>query len=125
MSQGSPFSPYVPNTQDDRRAMLAAIGVESVDDLFADIPEGYGKPTLDLPAPLSELELRRELQALSELKPRPRQSALLPRRRRLRPLRARGREPRSSAGESLPPRTRRTSRRSARARSRPYSSSSR
>ncbi len=67
MSQGSPFSPYVPNTQDDRRAMLAAIGVESVDDLFADIPEGYGKATLDLPAPLSELELRRELQALSEL----------------------------------------------------------
>ena len=67
MSQGIPFSPYVPNTEDDRRAMLEAIGVESVEELFADIPEGYRRPTLDLPAPLSELELRRELQALSEL----------------------------------------------------------
>ena len=67
MSQGIPFSPYVPNTEDDRRAMLKAIGVESVGNLFADIPEGYRQPTLDLPAPLSELELRRELQALSDL----------------------------------------------------------
>ncbi len=67
MSQGSPFSPYVPNTENDRRAMLKAIGVESVEDLFADIPEGYRQPTLDLPSPLSELEVRRELQALSEL----------------------------------------------------------
>ena len=67
MSQGIPFSPYVPNTEDDRRAMLKAIGVESVEELFADIPEGYRQPTLDLPAPLSELELRRELQALSDL----------------------------------------------------------
>ncbi|MDE2861158.1 MAG: aminomethyl-transferring glycine dehydrogenase subunit GcvPA [Chloroflexota bacterium] len=67
MSQGSPFSPYVPNTEDDRRVMLRAVGVESVEELFADIPEGFGRPTLDLPAPLSELELRRELQALSEL----------------------------------------------------------
>ena len=67
MTQGSPFSPYVPNTEDDRRVMLRAIGVESVEELFADIPEGYRRPALDLPAPLSELELRRELQALSEL----------------------------------------------------------
>ena len=67
MIQGSPFSPYVPNTEDDRSAMLRAIGVESVEELFADIPEGYGLPPLDLPAPLSELELRRELQALADL----------------------------------------------------------
>ena len=67
MSQGSPFSPYVPNTQSDRSSMLSAIGVESVEELFADIPEGYRLPPLDLPAPLSELELRRELQSLSDL----------------------------------------------------------
>ena len=67
MTQGIPFSPYVPNTEDDRRAMLQAIGVESVEELFADIPEGYRQPTLDLPAQLSELELRRELQSLSDL----------------------------------------------------------
>jgi len=47
--------------------MLNAIGVESMEALFADIPEGYARPYLDLPAPLSELELRRELQALSDL----------------------------------------------------------
>lgn len=67
MTQGIPFSPYVPNTEDDRRAMLQVIGVESVEELFADIPEGYRQPTLDLPAQLSELELRRELQSLSDL----------------------------------------------------------
>lgn len=67
MTQGIPFSPYVPNTEEDRRSMLQAIGVESVEELFADIPEGYRQPTLDLPAQLSELELRRELQALSDL----------------------------------------------------------
>ena len=30
--------PYIPNTDDDRRAMLGAIGVASADELFADIP---------------------------------------------------------------------------------------
>ena len=67
MQQGHFSSPYVPNTDDDRQAMLQAIGVESVEALFTDIPEGYGHPSLDLPSPLSELELRRELQALSDL----------------------------------------------------------
>ena len=31
--------PYSPMTEADKEAMLAAIGVESVDELFADIPE--------------------------------------------------------------------------------------
>ncbi len=30
---------YLPMTEEDRREMLSAIGVDSVDDLFADIPE--------------------------------------------------------------------------------------
>ena len=67
MHQSRLSSPYVPNTDGDRQAMLQAIGVESVEALFADIPEGYGHPPLDLPSPLSELELRRELQVLSDL----------------------------------------------------------
>jgi glycine dehydrogenase subunit 1 len=71
MHQGRLSSPYVPNTDGDRRAMLQAIGVESVEALFADIPDGYGRPALDLPSPLSELELRRELQALSDLNSTP------------------------------------------------------
>ena len=59
--------PYVPNTDVHRQEMLEAIGVQSSDSLFSDIPEQYRKTTLDLPEPLSELELRRELQAISEL----------------------------------------------------------
>ena len=76
MEQGLRSSPYVPNTPGDRQAMLRAIGVESVEELFADIPKGYERPTLDLPSPLSELELRRELQALSDLNSIPGRPAL-------------------------------------------------
>ncbi|MQF48454.1 aminomethyl-transferring glycine dehydrogenase subunit GcvPA [SAR202 cluster bacterium AC-647-N09_OGT_505m] len=71
MQQGQLSSPYVPNTDGDRQAMLQAIGVESVEALFTDIPEGYGHPSVNLPSPLSELELRRELQALSDLNSTP------------------------------------------------------
>ncbi len=52
-------SPYVPNTDADRRAMLDAIGVDSVDELFADVPDGYLNYDLDLPRGLDELELGR------------------------------------------------------------------
>ena len=54
---------YLPTTEDDRAAMLQAIGAADLDDLFADIPADYRNPTLDLPGPLSELELRREMEA--------------------------------------------------------------
>ena len=41
--------------------MLAALGIVSIDQLFIDIPDEYRNPTLELPAPLSELEIQREL----------------------------------------------------------------
>ena len=56
---------YIPSTEADRREMLDALGLEAVDELFADIPQQYRNPPLDLPAPLSELELRRDLAALA------------------------------------------------------------
>ncbi len=56
---------YLPTTEDDRAAMLQAIGVSELDDLFADIPLDYRNPPLDLPGPLSELELRREMDAFA------------------------------------------------------------
>ena len=56
---------YIPNTEADRREMLDALGLEAVDELFADIPQRYRDPPLDLPAPLSELDLRRDLAALA------------------------------------------------------------
>ena len=45
--------------------MLDAIGVGSVDELFADIPEQFRNPVLAIPPPTSELELRREMEALA------------------------------------------------------------
>jgi len=47
--------------------MLGTIGVDSIEALFADIPETVRFPDLDLPAPLSEMEVARLLQDLSEL----------------------------------------------------------
>lgn len=56
---------YIPHTDADRKAMLQAIGVQSIEDLFADIPEGVRFPQLDLPGPLSEMEVMQELAELA------------------------------------------------------------
>ena len=57
---------YVPNTERDREAMLATLGLPSVDALFADIPPAIRDLPLSLPAGLSELELQREMSRLAE-----------------------------------------------------------
>ena len=57
---------YVPHSDADRQAMLAQIGVESVEELFMDVPEAVRYPEVKLPRPLSEMEILAELQALSE-----------------------------------------------------------
>lgn len=57
---------YVPNPSWVVRQMLDAIGVKDIDDLFADIPDDLKLDReLNLPGPLSEMELRRELAALA------------------------------------------------------------
>jgi glycine dehydrogenase subunit 1 len=49
---------YLPNTDDDRSAMLARVGVASIDDLFADIPADRRLTgLLDLPTTKSEIEV--------------------------------------------------------------------
>ncbi|MCH9036855.1 MAG: aminomethyl-transferring glycine dehydrogenase subunit GcvPA [Chloroflexi bacterium] len=58
-------SPYISNTDADRTEMLDAIGVSSSADLFLDIPEAYRDPALDIPRPLSEMELLRELKVMA------------------------------------------------------------
>jgi glycine dehydrogenase subunit 1 len=65
MSASSPH-PYIPNTDDDRRAMLDRIGVASVDELFADIPGEFRIDGLNLPPALPELDLTREMAAMAE-----------------------------------------------------------
>ena len=57
---------YSPATPTDRAEMLAAIGVNSIEDLFADVPAAVRFPKLDLPEPLSEMETMRELMNLGE-----------------------------------------------------------
>jgi glycine dehydrogenase subunit 1 len=57
---------YIPHTEDDRREMLAAIGVGGLDDLYQAVPEAVRFPDLDLPSALSEMEIMDELQALAE-----------------------------------------------------------
>jgi glycine dehydrogenase subunit 1 len=64
-SEGHFQSHYIPNTQQDQAEMLATLGLKSLDDLFLDIPEKYRNPSLGIPAPLSELEIQRELSALA------------------------------------------------------------
>ena len=57
--------PYIPNTDDDRRAMLQRIGVKEFEELLSAIPAQLrlNRP-LDIPA-LSEMELLREIEELS------------------------------------------------------------
>ncbi|HSV56890.1 MAG TPA: aminomethyl-transferring glycine dehydrogenase subunit GcvPA [Magnetospirillaceae bacterium] len=57
--------PYLPNTDSDRREMLQVIGRPSVESLFGDIPERLRYPRIDLPPPLSELEMLREIESLA------------------------------------------------------------
>jgi len=60
-------SPYLPNTDVDRVAMLQEIGVSSTEELFKDIPERFRHAHFRLPPPLSELELKEELSQLANL----------------------------------------------------------
>ncbi len=55
----------MPNTDDDRQAMLAAVGVDSIGSLFATIPESLRDPAIDLPEPLGEQDLVAELEGLA------------------------------------------------------------
>ena len=58
-------SHYIPNTLQEQTEMLASIGLTEIDQLFADIPQQHRNPPLNLPAPLSELEIQKELASLA------------------------------------------------------------
>jgi glycine dehydrogenase subunit 1 len=58
-------SPFSPNTDADRRAMLDAVGAASIEELFKEIPAEYRDPSLDLPPPLSEFEVRQEIEEMA------------------------------------------------------------
>jgi glycine dehydrogenase subunit 1 len=56
---------YVPHTAHERRDMLAAIGVDRIEDLFADVPREIRFPDLKLPEALAEPDLVREMRTLA------------------------------------------------------------
>lgn len=57
---------YIPITESDREAMLAAVGASSVEELFADIPAAIReRAQMSLPEPLREPALLRHMQQLS------------------------------------------------------------
>jgi glycine dehydrogenase subunit 1 len=58
--------PYIPHSDADRQAMLEAVGVESIEDLFVDVPEHARFPSLQLPPAVSELGAKWELGSLAE-----------------------------------------------------------
>ncbi len=59
--------PYISNTADDQRAMLDAIGLASLDELFDSIPpELRLKGPLDIPPALTEVELTAHLDSLAK-----------------------------------------------------------
>ena len=57
---------YIPHTEAERQEMLAAIGFESMEDMYSDLPEAVRFPDLALPDPASEMEVMEELQLLSQ-----------------------------------------------------------
>ncbi|HEY0736273.1 MAG TPA: aminomethyl-transferring glycine dehydrogenase subunit GcvPA [Herpetosiphonaceae bacterium] len=59
------MSHYISNTDQDRQAMLAAIGASNIAELFDVVPQELRFPDVELPAALSEAELLRELNRLA------------------------------------------------------------
>jgi glycine dehydrogenase subunit 1 len=57
--------PYLVHSPEDRKAMLAAIGVASMDELLLDIPQSLRIESLNLPAGLSEFETMAQIASLA------------------------------------------------------------
>lgn len=58
--------PYIPNSEQEiKKEMMREIGIKSIDELYADIPEKYRlKRPLNLPNTLSEFEVKKHIEAL-------------------------------------------------------------
>ncbi len=57
---------YIPHTLAETEAMLSEIGVQSIEELFEVVPATHRFPALDLPPPMSEMEVAAEMLAISE-----------------------------------------------------------
>lgn len=63
VADGGSAHPYIPNTEADRALMLARLGLQSSEDLFAALPAAYRDPKIDLLPALAEPELLRLMRA--------------------------------------------------------------
>jgi glycine dehydrogenase subunit 1 len=61
---------YLPNTEAERAAMLRQLGKRDVADLFAQVPEALKRHSVELPAPMSELDLVQYFRELGRLNER-------------------------------------------------------
>ncbi|MCH9032039.1 MAG: glycine dehydrogenase, partial [candidate division Zixibacteria bacterium] len=60
------MSPFIPNTDNDRRQMLKRIGVKEYEDLLAPVPKSARlKSPLKMPPALSEIDLMREVDLIA------------------------------------------------------------
>src|SRR5712692_4398575 len=60
-------NPYSPHTDADRAAMLARIGIKSVDELLTAVPKDARGPAMGVPAGLSELEVQTHMERIAAL----------------------------------------------------------
>ncbi len=57
---------YIPHTDAETQEMLSEIGVDTIGDLFEAVPGSHRFPALDLPPPMSEMDVAAEMLAISE-----------------------------------------------------------
>src|SRR2546423_14700207 len=60
-------NPYSPHTDADRAAMLATIGIASVDELLTAVPSDARGPAMGVPPGLSEAEVQVHMEGLASL----------------------------------------------------------
>ena len=56
---------YIPSTPEERQDMLHFLGMNSMEDLFAVVPEDVRIKYLDLPAGMSEMEVSRRMEEIA------------------------------------------------------------
>jgi glycine dehydrogenase subunit 1 len=60
-------NPYSPHTEADRAAMLARIGITSVDELLTAVPKDARGPAMGVPPGLSEMEVQAHLERIAAI----------------------------------------------------------
>jgi len=56
---------YIPNTTEETKQMLAAIGVSSIEDLFQDIKDIHKPKQFNIPKGLSEIEVTSHIKKIA------------------------------------------------------------